>query len=303
MYKEIAIIAPTASGKTALSIELAHKTNSIILSLDSLSVYKEIDIASAKPTLQDRDGIIHFGIDEVYPNEKFRGKQAFDVVEFIDCYSKAKQYAKEHNKNLIIVGGTSFYLKAMVNGISPFPSLSKETNVKVQEALLDLDDSYKLLESFDPIHMQKVEKNDRYRIGKALEIYFETNLMPSEYFKQNKPEPIIKDLQIFQIETDVAKLRQRIALRTEDMLQKGIVDEVKYLEEKYTREPNCMKSIGIKEVLEYFDGKLDKKELKYWITTHTAQLAKRQRTFNKSQFQGQIKGELSELKKKVLELF
>jgi len=84
--KQIAIIAPTASGKTALSIQLAHQTNSIILSLDSLSIYKEIDVSSAKPTFIEREGIEHFGIDEIYPNEKF------DVMQFIEIYQKAKGF-------------------------------------------------------------------------------------------------------------------------------------------------------------------------------------------------------------------
>jgi tRNA dimethylallyltransferase len=97
--KQIAIIAPTASGKTALSIQLAHQTNSIILSLDSLSIYKEIDVSSAKPTFIEREGIKHFGIDEIYPNEKF------DVMQFIEIYQKAKDFALHNNKNIIIVGG------------------------------------------------------------------------------------------------------------------------------------------------------------------------------------------------------
>ena len=110
--KEIAIIGSTASGKTGLSLELAHKTNSIILSLDSLSVYKEIDVASAKPTKEERGDIIHFGINEVFPNEEF------DVIQFINCYKKAKKFAQQNNKNLIIVGGTGFYLKSLIEGIS-----------------------------------------------------------------------------------------------------------------------------------------------------------------------------------------
>ncbi|NQY94637.1 MAG: tRNA (adenosine(37)-N6)-dimethylallyltransferase MiaA, partial [Campylobacteraceae bacterium] len=85
--KQIAIIGPTASGKTGLAIDMAYQTNSIILSLDSLSVYKEIDIASAKPTLEEREDIVHFGIDEVYPNE------TFDVMKFLDCYYKAYNHA------------------------------------------------------------------------------------------------------------------------------------------------------------------------------------------------------------------
>ena len=92
--KEIAIIGSTASGKTALSLEIANKTNSIILSLDSLCVYKEIEIASAKPTLEERGNIIHFGIDEVFPNEEF------DVIKFIELYKKSKEYAiKNKQKN------------------------------------------------------------------------------------------------------------------------------------------------------------------------------------------------------------
>jgi len=117
MYKEIAIIAPTASGKTALSISLAHKLNAIILSLDSLAIYKHIDIASAKPTLKERDNIKHFGIDIIYPN------QSFDVIEYIKIYKQAKLYAQKHNKNLIIVGGSGFYLKTLLQGIVVFPFL------------------------------------------------------------------------------------------------------------------------------------------------------------------------------------
>ncbi len=293
MYKEIAIIAPTASGKTDLSIELAHKTNSIILSLDSLSVYKQIDIASAKPTLQERDGIVHFGIDEVYPDEPF------DVIEFIECYKKAKQYALDYKKNLIIVGGTGFYLKAMIEGISPAPPITQEIATKVQNALENLVQSYCLLENIDPQYMKKIEKNDKYRLQKALEIYYGSGLTPTEYFKKNKPKPIIEDLKIFQIETDVELLRGRIAKRTKKMLQNGIIDEVIYLEKNYTRAPKCMKSIGIVETLDYLDGKIDKKRLEELISTHTAQLAKRQRTFNRSQFTNVLKGDLNTLKDKI----
>ena len=293
MYKEIAIIAPTASGKTALSIELAHKTNSIILSLDSLAVYKQIDIASAKPTLKERDGIVHFGIDEIYLNEPF------NVVEFIDCYKRAKEYAQTHGKNLIIVGGTGFYLKAMISGISPSPKISDAIALDVKQRLDDLESSYQFLEKLDPVHMKKVEKNDRYRMQKALEIYCATKLSPTQYFKKNKPKPIIKNLNIFQIETEVEQLRKKIALRTQMMLQNGLIDEVIMLEKLYTRDPKPMKSIGIIETLEYLDGKIDKKELEGLIFTHTAQLAKRQRTFNRSQFNNVFKGDLSLLLKEI----
>jgi len=297
LYKEVAIIAPTASGKTALSINLAHKTNSVILSLDSLSVYKEIEIASAKPTLEERDGIVHFGIDRIYPNEKF------GVVEFIDEYQKAKNYAQKNGQNLIIVGGTSFYLKSLCEGLSKVPPISEVTKEKVKKELQDITKSYEYLVSIDKNYMSKIASSDKYRIEKALELYYETRLSPTDFFQQNKPEPIIKALQIFQIDTPVDILRERIKKRTKQMMITGIIDEVLYLEKKYTRKPNCMKSIGITEVLEYLDGKIDKPKLEELISTHTAQLAKRQRTFNKSQFSNVIKDNLENLEQQILKLF
>jgi len=294
LYKELAIIAPTASGKTALSIKLAHKLNAVILSLDSLAVYKKIDIASAKPTVVERDGIKHFGIDCIYPNE------VFDVIEFYEEYKKAKQYAIAHEKNLIIVGGTGFYLKSLCDGLSSTPYITDETKVKVQEELQDIEKLYKKLYTLDSTYMKKIASTDRYRIEKAAQLHFETKLTPSLYFAQNKPEPIIENLDIYEIETDVEVLRERIKKRTQMMLKDGMIDEVIALEKEYTRAPNSMGSIGIVETLDYLDSKINKKELEELISIHTAQLAKRQRTFNKSQFTNVKKESLEKIEKIIL---
>jgi len=297
LYKEIAIIAPTASGKTQLSINLANKLNAVILSLDSLSVYKQIDIASAKPTKVEQDGIVHFGIDKVLPNEKF------DVVEFIEEYQSAKQYALNNNKNLIIVGGTGFYLKSMIEGLSKVPKISENTKEIVKNELNNLKKSYEYLMSIDKKYMSNISINDKYRVEKAYEIYIETKTIPSKFFEQNKPEPIIKNIDIFEIQTDVEVLRERIKIRTNKMLLDGIIDEVIYLEKRYSRELNCMSSIGIVETLDYLDGKFDKKRLVELISTHTSQLAKRQRTFNNSQFQNIYKDKLENLENKIISSF
>lgn len=293
MYKELAIIAPTASGKTDLSIKLASKLDAVILSLDSLSVYKDIDIASAKPTKDERGDIVHFGVDKVLPNE------TFDVIEFIKEYKIAKKYALENNKNLIIVGGTSFYLKSMIEGLSKVPTISGETKERVKKELQNLENAYSYLMEKDENFMRTIDKNDTYRISKALELYIETNTIPSKFFEQNKPEPIIKNIDIYEIDTHVDILRERIKKRTKKMLQNGLIDEVLNLEKKYTREPNCMSSIGIKETLDYIDGKIDKKTLEELISIHTGQLAKRQRTFNKSQFKNINKDNLTNLYKMI----
>ena len=288
--KEIAIIGSTASGKTALSLEIANKTNSIILSLDSLCVYKEIEIASAKPTLKERGNIIHFGIDEVFPNEEF------DVIKFIELYKKAKDYAIKNDKNLIIVGGTGFYLKALIDGLSK----GIETKIKLD---IPQQDAYDLLYEIDKEYMQKIEKNDKYRIEKAYSIYKQTGLSPTSYFEQNPKIALAKDLKIFEIIWNKEKLKNRISQRTKIMINSGLIDEVIFLEKKYTRSPNCMASIGILETLEYLDGKLSKQELEEKISANTAKLAKRQNTFNKGQFLDRTSNIIENLKSDIIKYF
>jgi len=294
-FEQLALIGPTASGKTALSIKVAQQMDAYILSLDSLSIYKEIDIVSAKPTLEERAGIIHFGMDYLYPDENF------DVTTFIRLYHEVHRRCLEDGKNLVIVGGTSFYLKMLIDGISQLPAISQETKVKTNCYLQELQKSYAWLYSLDKPYMSHIESNDPYRIEKALHIYLETGLTPTEYFTQFPPKPTVTEpLPIYQIEIEREKLRERIALRTKMMLDDGLIDEICMLEKKYTRSPNCMKSIGIKETLAYLDGIYDKKMLCEKITTNTARLAKRQTTFNNSQFDDVIKGDVKMLEKLLL---
>ena len=284
--RQIAILGPTASGKTSLSINLAKELNANILSLDSLSIYKEIDIASAKPSIKERDGVKHFGVDSLHVNEEF------NVTTFFELYKEAKKQSLQETKNLIIVGGTGFYLKSMIDGVSYKPKLSKETKLKVSQ---NLKNGYKLIEKYDKIYAKNISNSDSYRIEKWLEIYFQSNIVPSEFFKLHKKEPIIDNLELYEISIDKEVLRKRIELRTQIMLDSGLIDEVFFLENKYTRAPNPMKSIGIKETLSFFDGELSKTELKEKIIINTAKLAKRQRTFNTSQFDEHIKTSVKEL--------
>ena len=294
-FKQLALIGPTASGKTALSIKVAQQLDAHILSLDSLSIYKEIDIVSAKPTVEEREGIQHFGIDTLYPNENF------DVTTFIRLYHEVHEKCLDEGKNLVIVGGTSFYLKMLIEGISELPSISEETKKESKVHLLNLQKTYEWLYSLDKDYMSHIESKDSYRIEKALNIYLETKLTPTQYFLKFPPKPTITStLPIYQIIWEREKLRERIALRTALMVHDGLIDEVCMLEAKYTRLPNCMKSIGIKETLAYLDGMYDKKMLIEKISTNTARLAKRQTTFNNSQFKDVVKGSVRELENTLL---
>ncbi|MDH4945398.1 tRNA (adenosine(37)-N6)-dimethylallyltransferase MiaA [Sulfurimonas sp. C5] len=291
---ELAIIGPTASGKSDLAIKIAQKIDAYILSIDSLSIYKEIDIVSAKPSKEELSQVKHFGIDELYPNEYF------SVEILIQIYKNVIRECQNYSKNLVIVGGTSFYLKSLLDGLSTLPEITETVKKEVETKLQDLQACYSFLSDLDPDYMQNIDKNDRYRIEKALLIYEASKLSPSEWFKQNPPKPIIKNLEIFNIDVDRETLRERINLRTKKMADSGLIDEIAYLEQKYTRLPNSMGAIGIVEVLEYLDGKITKEEMVQLIAIHTAQLAKRQQTFNRTQFENITSAKLEDLEEIIL---
>ena len=287
--KQLAIIGSTASGKSDLALTLAQNCNALILSIDSLSIYQEIDIASAKPSKEELCLVEHFGINRLSPATNA------SVVTFIDEYKHAGHQASEQGKNLIIVGGSSFYLKSMIEGLSPIPDFSSDTLQKAKEMLLDLSQTHELLSRIDPVSMAKITPGDAYRIEKMLLIYLQTAFPPSKWFTLNPPRPVIAECPVLDLKIERDVLRQRIALRTEKMIASGLIDEVAELERRHGRAPNSMKAIGIIETLGYLDGKMSKEELHELITIHTAQLAKRQQTFNANQFALASSGSADEL--------
>jgi len=295
--KQIAIIGPTASGKSDLAIEIAQQTDAYILSIDSLSIYKEVDIVSAKPSVDELAQVKHYGINELFINEHF------SVDIFIDLYKKVYLTCKEEHKNLVIVGGTSFYLKSLLEGLSSLPKISQKHSLHVTQQLQNLDACYRFLTKIDAEYMQKIAPNDKYRMEKALLIYEASGISPSEWFRQNPPEPVIRDLKIYNIDVSREVLRERITNRTHKMYENGLIDEVCFLEQKYTRAPHAMGAIGIVEVLDYLDGKIEKDKMLSLISTHTAQLAKRQQTFNRTQFRDVTSAKLEDLEDIILERF
>ena len=292
--QQLAIIGPTASGKSDLSLKIAKKINAYILSIDSLSIYKEIDIVSAKPSFKELSSIKHFGINILEPDGYF------SVDIFIDIYKQAISTCQENNKNLVIVGGSSFYLKSLLQGLSTLPKITKEISRHVEIEMTNITECYNLLNEIDPLYMKNINKNDSYRIQKALLIYRASKVSPSEWFRKNPPKPVIKNLNIYSIDVDRDILRDRISKRTNQMLELGLINEVCYLEQKYTRFPHAMGSIGIVEVLEYLDGKVTKEQMIQNISTHTAQLAKRQQTFNRTQFKDIVNASLEKLEKIII---
>ena len=285
MYSELAIIGTTASGKSDLAIKVAREFNAVILSLDSLCLYKEIDIASAKPNKDELELISHFGVDLVMPD------MDFCVGDFIDEYKKAKLYAQQNNSMLIITGGSGFYLKSMLSGLSP----------KIEPLKIEISDDeiWDLAVEIDKEFCAKFSKNDKFRLHKWYQIYTQTNEIPTQWLRLNTGEPIIKNLTIYELVWDKFELIERIKTRTKNMLENGLIDEARYLFGRYDSALKPLNSIGLKEAKDYLDGKINLNELNDLITIHTTQLAKRQRTFNKTQFKEHFCGEAKEVLEQI----
>lgn len=262
MFFELAIIGTSASGKSDVANALADEFKAVILSLDSLCVYNEINIASAKP---DITGLEYFGINLLSIT------QHFNVALFFDEYKRAKNRALELDKPLIIVGGTSFYLKALMSGLSQ--------RVKEQDIKLNNDAIYELMKKVDL--RAKISPNDTYRLKKWLNIYEQTGQIPSEFLQNSLQEPLIKELEIYELVVDKEILRKRVEFRTQNMLKMGLIEEARDLFARFSADLKPLNSIGLKETRLFLQGLISKDELFTLITTHTMQLAKRQRTFNK----------------------
>ncbi|WP_297812295.1 tRNA (adenosine(37)-N6)-dimethylallyltransferase MiaA [uncultured Helicobacter sp.] len=301
----IAILGGSGSGKSALALELASTRHCAILSLDSLSIYQEINIASAKPSLEERKGIPHFGIDVLSPNE------SQNVYNFVQAYYEAKRFCETNHRHLLIVGGTSFYLKALLYGLSPAPALSPSQKLQIESTLQNLGDlqaKYLYLSKVDSLYANKIKPQDSYRITRALEIYFSTQTAPSVYFANHPPKPILQSCEIFEIVLTRELLKTRIKERTQNMLKSGLIEEVQRLVAHYGIHHQWIKSIGIKETLEYLNHQKQLLSISSQtapisslqslcdsISIHTAQLAKRQRTFNKTQFPSHFCGSATEI--------
>lgn len=290
--KELALIGATASGKTALALRLAKPLNAIILSLDSLCIYTQINIASAKPNAQELKSIKHFGINIRNIDE------SFNAGDFAQEYQKASIYAKQNSKNLIITGGSGFYLASMLNGLAP-----KVPRLKTHPSN---DEIFTIASRIDPKFCAKFGQNDTFRLQKWYEIYsflsknsaqikISNNLakptqIPSLWLAQNTAAPLIKELLIFELSLERDELRSRILVRTKKMLDDGLLDEARTLFASYDKELKALKSIGLKECGQFLCGQIkNQNELCELISTHTAQLAKRQRSFFNSNFKNSIK--------------
>ena len=287
--KVIVICGPTASGKTALSIELAKKINGEIISADSMQLYKDMNIGTAKVTLEEMDGIKHYLIDFLSPEERYNvseyKKQAENCIE--EILSKGKIP--------IIAGGTGLYIDSLIYGIEfqeeEFDKEYRETlnNIAVNEGLEKL---YEEAVKIDPVAMKKISKNDQKRIIRVLEIFHKTGKTKTQQEIESRKNGIKYNYHVFAIDMERENLYDRINKRVDIMINNGLIEEVEGILEKYNEFPTAMQGLGYKEVVEYLNNKISKEEMIEKIKKETRHYAKRQLTwFRKNKETVWLRGE------------
>ncbi|MBQ7340117.1 MAG: tRNA (adenosine(37)-N6)-dimethylallyltransferase MiaA [Clostridia bacterium] len=275
MNKLLIICGPTASGKTDLAIECAKLLNTEIISADSLYIYKDLNIGTAKPTLEERRGVVHHLIDVVESDENFTVSQFKSIAEPI-IYK-----LQEQNKIPIICGGTGFYINSLLFDLSYGKG---EGNLEVREKYNNLAKEYgnqyvfDILSQVDKETADKLHPNDLKRVIRALEIYG-SGVKKSEIKDDFKPK---HDYKAFSINYPREKLYRRINMRVDIMLENGLIDEVKGLIDKgITLENQCLQGIGYKEIYSFLCGEISLEDAKELIKLNTRHYAKRQITFFK----------------------
>ncbi len=263
--KVIAVVGPTASGKTAFAVDLAEKIGGEIISADSRLVYKGFDIGTAKPTLDERRGIPHYMIDIAEPEVDYSAglyvHEAKRIIEDIQSRGKVP----------IIAGGTGLYINILLMNYD-LPKV--EPDYELREALKLEEDLPAILAELDPETAQLIDKNDRKKLIRAIEIV-KTTGKPIRR-RKNNPEYEIEWIGL-NFPRDV--LYDRINRRVDLMFEAGLIDETKNLLQKHGRIPNLLYTIGYQEVIQYLDGVLSLGEAVDKLKQNTRRYAKRQLTW------------------------
>lgn len=274
--KVIVICGPTASGKTALSIELAKKINGEIISADSMQIYKDMDIGTAKPDEKEKQGIKHYLLDFINPDTRY------SVAEFKIDATKAIEEIIQKGKTPIVVGGTGLYVDTLIYGIEyndiKIDEKYREELEKIAEEQ-GLEVLYKKAQQIDSKAMEKISPNDKKRIIRVLEIYKATGKTKTEQEAESRKNGVKYDYKVFALNMDREVLYNRINLRVDKMIENGLIEEVQKLREKYNKFPTAMQGLGYKEVVEYLENKTTKEEMIEKIKMETRRYAKRQLTW------------------------
>lgn len=263
-------MGPTATGKTSLAIKLAKELNGEIISADSRLVYKGFDIASAKPTSEERQGITHHLIDIVEPEADY------SVANFCDDAKLAIKEIIQKGKIPIIVGGTGLYFRILLEDFAP-PKVAPDYGLRKELEGFESTELHEMLKRLDPVSAEKIHFNNKVKIIRAIEVSKTLEKPHSEAAGKKEPE--------FEVEwiglnyTDRAVLYNRIDKRVDEMVKRGLIEETQALLTRHGRINNFINTIGYQEILQYLDGEITLDEAIISIKQNSRRYAKRQLTW------------------------
>lgn len=277
--KIILISGPTATGKSSLALKIAKKIDSEIINADSIQLYKDLSILTARPSVE-RETIKHhlYGL--------LNGDIKWSVGKWLQETKVLIQNIIEKRKIPIIVGGTGFYFKAITDGLSPIPDIDHLVRDKLNDLLLKegLESLYLDLQKVDEVAAEKINPNDKQRIIRALEVYNGTKKRISDYWKMERVKYIDKPTVNFSIEAERRWIYEKCDSRVDNMFREGVIDEVKNLKNKnYSKDSPIFKAIGVEEISSFLDEKISIEEASDLIKFKTHQYAKRQITWINNQ--------------------
>jgi len=276
LNKLLVILGPTGVGKTQVSLKLADILDGEIVSFDSRQIYKFMDIGTAKPTKEERERVPHHLVDLISPDKRFTsadyGKKARDVINEI----------KGRDKQPIAVGGSGLYLKALIEGFFLGPPADQKIRDRLQKEAQEQGEPhlYNRLKEVDPQSAERIHPHDLVRIIRALEVYELTGKCMTYWQQEGSYEPFLMNFIKIGLTLDRKRLYQRINQRVEEMIARGLLDEVASLKNKgYSPELKAFKSVGYQELFAYLEGELDFSIAIEQIKLNTRHYAKRQLTW------------------------
>lgn len=276
----IILAGPTAVGKTSLSIRLAKETGGEIISADSMQVYRHMDIGSAKITKEEMEGVPHYLVDVLEPEEEF------NVVRFQQMAKEAAERIWEKGKIPLVVGGTGFYIQALLYDIDFTENDGDESYRRQLERKASDEEGaselYEILKTVDPKAAQEIHPRNIKRIIRALEFYHQTGKKISEHNETQRQRESPYNYTYFVLTDERSRLYERIDRRVDLMMEQGLLDEVRYLKERGVRKDStAMQGLGYKELYAYLEGEYPLDEAVRIIKRDTRHFAKRQLTWFK----------------------
>tara|TARA_B100000579_G_scaffold247299_1_gene203199 strand:- start:106 stop:1008 length:903 start_codon:yes stop_codon:yes gene_type:complete len=289
----IAIIGPTASGKTELAIDIAAKINANIHNIDSRQIYIDMNIGTAKPTAAQQKQVKHFLIDLCLPSKPIN-LHTFQEIAKASIERELKQ-----KKLTLLVGGSGLYLQALIGGLNP-PAVPPQKFLRDQLCKIEKKERHNLLKSCDPLSAERIHPEDSVRIIRALEVFYATGKMFSKQ-KNLKSNP----WKVLELGLNPSNLITRIQYRTEKMYQNGLIEETEDLIIKYGNDLQLLQTIGYNEARSIINGKINHEEALEITIKRTCQLAKRQKTWFRNKHNPkwlEDKSELSEALNSIYEV-